>query len=139
MKDIDIDMCGMGPYIEHKDTPLYEFKDKLLSKEERFQLSLKMIALLRIMMKDINIAATTAMQTLDKQGREKALKVGANIIMPNLTPVKYRENYLLYEDKPCLDEEAKDCMNCLEARVYMAGDKIAYGEQGTSKHYKNRH
>jgi biotin synthase len=137
-RDIDIDMCGMGPYIEHKDTPLYEFRDKLLSKKKRFELSLKMVALLRIMMKDINIAATTAMQTLDPQGREKAIKVGANVIMPNLTPVKYRENYLLYENKPCIDEEAKDCMNCLEARVYMAGDKIAFGEVGTSKHYANR-
>ena len=137
-REIDIDMCGMGPYIEHKDTPLYEFRDKLISKKDRFDLSLKMVALLRIMMKDINIAATTAMQTLDKQGREKAIKVGANVMMPNLTPVKYRESYLLYENKPCLDEEAKDCMNCLEARVYMAGDKIAFGEQGSSLHYKKR-
>ncbi len=137
-KDIDIDMCGMGPYIEHKDTPLYKHRDSLFSKEERFSLSLKMVALLRIMMKDINIAATTAMQTLDPQGREKSIKAGANVIMPNLTPVKYRGNYLLYEDKPCLDEEASKCMNCLEARVKIAGDEIAYGEQGTSKHYNRR-
>jgi len=137
-REMDIDMCGMGPYIEHEDTPLYEHKDILIPKEERFYLSLKMVAILRIMMKDINIAATTAMQTLDPAGREKAIKVGANIIMPNLTPVKYRENYLLYEDKPCIDEEASECKNCLEARIKIAGAKIGYGEWGDSKHFKGR-
>jgi biotin synthase len=137
-KEFDIDMCGMGPYIEHEDTPLWEYRDQLLPKEERFNLSLKMVALLRIMMKDINIAATTAMQTLDKMGREKAIKVGANIIMPNLTPVKYRESYLLYEDKPCIDEEASECKNCLEARIHIAGAEIGYNEWGDSIHYKNK-
>jgi biotin synthase len=90
------------------------------------------------MMKDINIAATTAMQALDKMGREKAIKFGANVIMPNLTPVRYRDGYLLYEDKPCLDEEAEECQQCLEHRIAMAGDKVAYGETGTSKHYTLR-
>lgn len=138
MRDNDIDMVGMGPYIEHKDTPLYKYRHQLKDKKERFELSMKMVALLRIMMKDINIAATTAMQTLDPVGREKAIKVGANVIMPNLTPVKYREGYLLYEDKPCLDEEAEDCQKCLEARIAMAGDEIGYDDPGTSKHYKKR-
>jgi biotin synthase len=137
-KHLDIDMAGMGPYIEHKDTPMYQYRHNLMPKKERFYLSLKMVAILRIMMKDINIAATTAMQTLDKQGREKALKVGANIIMPNLTPVKYREGYLLYEDKPCLNEEASECRNCLEARIHIAGDEIGYGEWGDSKHFAKR-
>jgi biotin synthase len=90
------------------------------------------------MMKDINIAATTAMQTIDPQGREKALLAGANVIMPNLTPAKYRQNYLLYENKPCLDEEAEECKSCLEARIFMAGDEIGYGEWGDSKHYERR-
>ena len=137
-RDFDIDMCGMGPYIEHEHTPLFQYGDQLLPLTERFDLSLKMIALLRIMMKDINIAATTAMQTIDPQGREKALKVGANIIMPNLTPIKYRESYLLYENKPCLDEEASECQKCLEARIHIAGDTIGYGEWGDSKHFRNR-
>lgn len=138
LKQLDVDMVGMGPFIEHEDTPLYQFKDLLWTKKERFDMSLKMVALLRIMMKDINIAATTAMQAIDKQGREKALKVGANIIMPNLTPVKYREDYLLYEDKPCLDEDASECRNCLEARIHMAGDEIAFNEWGDSKHFAKR-
>ena len=137
-RDFDIDMAGMGPYIEHQDTPLYQFRNELLPLHERFLLSLKMVALLRIMMKDINIAATTAMQSIDPQGREKALLVGANVIMPNLTPVKYRQNYLLYENKPCLDENAEECNSCLEARIAMAGDEIGYGEWGDSRHFKNR-
>lgn len=137
-RGLDIDMCGMGPFIEHVDTPLYQYKDLLLPKLERFNLSLKMVAILRIMMKDVNIAATTAMQTLDKAGREKAIRVGANIIMPNLTPVKYREDYLLYEDKPCIDEEAWECKSCLEARIKVAGGEIGYGEWGDSKHFGNR-
>ncbi len=137
-RDFDIDMAGMGPYIEHIDTPLYPLRDQLLPLIERFRLSLKMVALLRIIMKDVNIAATTAMQTIDPQGREKALMVGANVIMPNLTPVKYRSNYLLYENKPCLDEEAEECKSCLEARIFMAGEEIAYGEWGDSSHFKKR-
>ena len=138
LKDFDIDMVGLGPYIEHEDTPLFQYKDILLSKTERFDLSLKMIALLRIMLKDINIAATTAMQAIDPVGREKAIKVGANIIMPNLTPVKYRENYQLYEDKPCMDEEASECKNCLEARIKISGGTIGYNEWGDSKHFINK-
>lgn len=137
-RDFDIDMVGMGPYIEHEATPLYQFKDQLLPKIDRFYLSLKMVAILRIMMKDINIAATTAMQAIDPMGREKAIKVGANIIMPNLTPTRYREDYLLYEDKPCLDEDADDCKKCLEARIHMAGGSIGYGEWGDSEHFKKR-
>lgn len=137
-KEFDIDMAGMGPYIEHEDTPLWQYRDMLWTKDERFYMSLKMVALLRILFKDINIAATTAMQTLDPQGREKALMAGANVIMPNLTPVKYRQGYLLYQDKPCIDEEASQCQHCLEARIKMAGDEIGYGEWGDSPHWHRR-
>lgn len=137
-REFDIDMAGMGPYIEHEETPLFVHSQSLLPLKERFDLALKMVAILRIMMKDINIAATTAMQTIDPQGREKALMVGANVIMPNLTPTKYRQDYLLYENKPCLDEEADECKNCLEARIHMAGDSIGYGEWGDSRHFTRR-
>ena len=137
-KEFDIDMVGMGPFIEHTETPLYNFKDSLLPLKERFNLTLKMIAILRIMMKDINIAAATAMQAIDPLGREKALKVGANIIMPNITPTINRENYQLYENKPCIDEAAEDCTTCLEARIVIGGDELGYNEWGDSPHFKNR-
>jgi biotin synthase len=137
-KKTDIDMCGMGPYIEHEHTPLYQFRHLLKTKHERFDLALNMIAALRIIMPDINIAAATALQAIDPAGREKALTVGANVIMPNLTPCEYRKEYLLYEDKPCLDEDAELCRNCLEARIEMEGSEIGYGEWGDSKHFFNR-
>jgi biotin synthase len=131
----DVDMVGMGPYLEHADTPLYHYKDALLPQNERFELTLKMIAILRIMMKDINIVSSTAMQAVDKWGREKALIAGANIIMPNLTPRQYRENYMIYANKPCIHEDAEKCKHCLEARIRHAGDTIGYDEYGDSKHF----
>jgi biotin synthase len=138
MKDFNIDMCGMGPYIEHADTPLIEYADYLLPLSERFDLTLKMIAILRIMMKDINIVAATALQAIDPIGREKAIKIGANIIMPNITPGKYRDSYKLYDNKPCTDDSAEDCQSCLEARVSLADTEIVYGEWGDSQHYEKR-
>jgi biotin synthase len=138
MKEFDIDMVGMGPYIEHTETPLYEHRHSLQPLEERFQLTLRMIAVLRILMKDINIAAATALQAIDKLGREKALKIGANIIMPNITPTSERANYLLYQNKPCIDEGADDCTNCLEARIHLADGEIGFGKWGDSKHFKKR-
>lgn len=138
MKQMDIDMCGMGPYIEHADTPLWEFRESLLPLEERFNLALKMIAILRILMKNINIASATALQAIDPIGREKALRIGANIIMPNITPGAYRNDYKLYENKPCTDEEASDCKNCLEARIHLSGNKIGYNEWGDSMHFKEK-
>jgi len=138
MRDFDVDMVGMGPYIEHQDTPLFQFRDQLLPIQERFDLSLKMIAILRFLMKDINIAAATALQAIDPLGREKAVKVGANIIMPNITPGKYRNDYALYENKPCVDEEPEECKNCLDVRIQLADGEIGYGEWGDSRHFRRR-
>jgi biotin synthase len=138
MKNFNIDMCGMGPYIEHTDTPLIKYKESLLPLSVRFDLSLKMIAIIRIVMKDINIVAATALQAIDPIGREKAVKIGANIIMPNITPGKYRDSYKLYENKPCTDDSAEDCKNCLEMRVSLANSEIIYDEWGDSKHYNTR-
>ena len=133
-----IDMVGMGPYLEHSQTPLYEFRNELLPLQKRFELSLKMIAILRILMKDINIVAATALQAIDPLGREKGIKAGANIIMPNITPGLYRNDYLLYENKPCVDEEPSQCRGCLEARIALADGEIGYGEWGDSIHFRNR-
>ena len=114
MREFDIDMCGMGPYIEHSETPLYQYKDMLMPIEERFRLALRMIAVLRLMMKDVNIASATALQAIHPQGREMALKAGANVIMPNLTPVKYHEDYHLYKNKPTVNEETDSYIKDLE-------------------------
>lgn len=131
-------MVGMGPYIEHENTPLYEFRNTLKTKQERFELSLKMVAALRLLVPDINIAAATALQAIDPAGREKALAVGANVLMPNLTPVEYRKEYLLYEDKPFLNEEGDLFMSELNSRIEHAGCEIGYGEWGDSKHFMKK-
>jgi len=137
-RDHDIDMIGMGPYIPHKDTPLAaEATD--FEPGRALQQGLTMIALTRLLLRDVNIAATTALQALDPVGRERGLRAGANIIMPNLTAVEYREAYQLYDGKPCLDEDAKKCRLCLQARIASLGEEIGFNEQGDSPHFLQRH
>jgi biotin synthase len=137
-KNFDIDMVGMGPFIEHEDTPFGNPAPGAFTLAERFNLTLKMVAILRLMMPDINIAATTALQAIDPLGREKAVKAGANIIMPNITPGSYRNNYLLYNNKPCTDEEPAQCAGCLDARLALTDSEIGYGEWGDSRHFKKK-
>lgn len=134
-KDFDIDMIGMGPYIPHPETPL---NSQAVDPRENFSLSLKMIALCRIVMPDINIAATTALQALDPRGREKALLAGANVIMPNITPVPYRADYQLYNHKPCVSEDAVLCADCLSSRIQSIGENVGYGQWGDSIHFYKR-
>ena len=135
LKAIDVDMVGMGPYIEHADTPLFGAENLFKTRQERLALAFKMVASLRILMKDINIAATTALQAIDPLGREKAIKYGANILMPNITPGSFRNNYKLYEDKPCTDENPIDCNTCIDVRMSMIGSTVGYNEWGDSKHF----
>jgi len=132
----DIDMVGMGPYLEHHATPLYQYRHLLLSLQERLRLSIHMVAALRILMPDINIAATTALQAIEPEGREKALAIGANVVMPNITPTMNRTLYKLYENKPGTHEGAAESMRKLEASILKSGCQIAYGVWGDSKHFK---
>ncbi len=135
-REHDFDMFGMGPFIPHKDTPLGNAP--VMADHERTHLGLMMLALTRLLTRDTNIAATTALQALDPAGREKGLTFGANVLMPQLTPVEFRENYLLYENKPCVDEEKEDCLNCLRRRVEMVGRVVAQDQWGDSLHFAER-
>lgn len=137
-KENDIDMIGMGPYIPHDDTPMGQQELSIPAKAKRVELGLKMIAITRIFLKDVNIAATTALQGLDPLGREKGLKAGANILMPITTKDEHRAKYQLYNDKPCIDDNADKCKNCLEGRIKSVGDEIMYGEWGDSPHFEKR-
>lgn len=136
-KTHNIDMIGMGPYIVHEDTPIAA-EAKNFDGQRNLELGLKMIALTRILLKDVNIASTTALQSLSPEGRELGLKAGANVIMPNMTPTKYRKSYRLYDNKPCLDENAFLCRGCLENRIDSIGEKIGYGQWGDSPHFLKR-
>lgn len=138
LKEIDVDMVGMGPYIEHHLTPLYKYKDLLQPQTERLRMSLKMIACLRLMMPDINIAATTAMQSIDADGREKAIFAGANVVMPNMTPLKYRENYFLYENKTGVADTLQESLDSLQESLKKINHSIGFNQRGDSQHFKNR-
>lgn len=115
LSSLDPDMIGIGPYISHRETPFSGFENGSLS------LTLKLISVLRLMFPHALIPATTALGTIDKNGRELGLKAGANVVMPNLSPVGVRKKYELYENKICTGEEAAECRRCLEARVRRAG------------------
>jgi biotin synthase len=134
----DIDMIGMGPYIPHPDTPMAGWKTKLMKPAERLELSLRMIALARIMLKDVNIASSTAMQALDPDGRIKAILAGANVYMPNMTPKIFADNYHLYEGKPAVRDNAMENVKELELRLKGLGETIGYGKWGDSKHFFKR-
>ncbi len=134
-REMDIDMLGMGPFIPHPDTPLGAGRD--VTQEfaaAQVRLGLRMVAAARLLLHDVNIAATTAMQALDPQGREKALRAGANVLMPNVTDTESRGKYLLYPGKPCLEEASDACKGCLDLRVRAIGETIAWGRRGDAPH-----
>ena len=137
MRNFDIDMCGMGPFIEHSDTPLGSRGTDNLFLRERFGLTLRMIAIIRIIMKDINIVASTAMQAIDNAGREKAILCGANVVMPNITPVSYRPNYRIYEKKPDYREVNENNVSGLNLSL-IPGTTIGLGSWGDPVHFYKR-
>jgi biotin synthase len=137
LQKIDVDMVGMGPYIEHPETPLFDLRNKIPDPKARFEKTLLMISIIRIMMKNINIAASTAMDTLDNEGRIKAIIAGANVLMPNITPVKYRENYLIYKDKPFVIE-ADELLARFRLNSLLNGFDIVQGKWGDSPHFRKR-
>jgi len=142
-KNNDIDMIGMGPYVLHKNTPMGKAvvsngQDSEEAKNSRFLYGLKMIAISRLYLKDVNIAATTALQALHPLGRELGLKAGANILMPIITLQEYRRKYQLYDNKPCVDDDPGHCKNCLTGRVESVGDIVGFMQQGDPPHFLRR-
>ena len=118
-KEIEADMVGIGPFIPHPETPL---KDEI---KGSFTLALKVMALTRIMLPDINIPATTAMETLNPNGRILALQSGANVVMPNITSQQYRAKYEIYPDKICVNDNPDKCRNCISAKIKSIGRAVA--------------
>lgn len=127
-KEFDVPMVGMGPYNPHPESPLTLSGASFPSSERRFALGLKMIALLRLLMPDINIASATALEVLDPRGRELGILSGANVIMPNITPSEQMVKYNLYDRKTVLGDT-----NTLLSRV-----TIGYGQWGDSRHFKEQ-
>ena len=124
LKEIGIDMAGIGPFIPHPQTPLKDAKGGQLD------LALRTMAVMRIMMPDINIPATTAMESLHPQGRIMALKGGANVVMPNVTEGEYRRFYELYPGKICVDYTPLHCRSCIGMKIMSIGRTIGEGYGG---------
>ncbi|MFP4098575.1 MAG: [FeFe] hydrogenase H-cluster radical SAM maturase HydE [Alphaproteobacteria bacterium] len=137
-RDFDIDMIGMGPFIP--DPAAYDVggmewaADECPSAEERVLQTLLMTAMTRIILRDVNIAATTALQALEPHARERALRFGANVMMPLLTPQDVRKNYNLYPKKSLRDEASDDFHRELEERIHAQGRVVGYGVWGDSPH-----
>ena len=155
LKELEVDMVGMGPFIPHKDTPLGQIvsywkdgsacglPDNLrvlaslprgdfwnIGNEDLLELCIDMVARLRIMMPHINIAATTALQVLDTCGREKALMAGANVIMPNMTETSLRGNYSLYEGKQGVADDAESTRDKLLDNLSRLGIPVGWNLKG---------
>jgi biotin synthase len=131
-KELELDMVGIGPFIPHPDTPL---KNSVI---HDIDLVLQSTALVRLMLPEANIPATTATGTLDPEGREKVLCAGANVIMVNITPVEAKKNYLLYPGKICLDEDGMKCLECIGVKIAGTGKVLAM-ERGNSISWGKRH
>lgn len=112
------EMCGIGPFVAHHATPFAHEPNGSV------ELTCFLLSLLRLIKPDLLIPATTALGTLDPQGREKGVRAGANVVMPNLSPVDVRKKYELYDNKICTGEEAAECRWCLDARMEGIGYRI---------------
>jgi biotin synthase len=119
LRDLKADMVGMGPFIPHEQTPLAEVP------QGSVELVLRMMALVRLLLPECYVVSTTALGTLDPQGRERGLQAGGNVMMPNCTPRKYRAMYEIYPNKICVDEEPEQCRGCLTGRIRSIGREIA--------------
>lgn len=118
LQELEPDMIGIGPFITHRETPFADFECGTA------QLTVRLISILRLMFPYALIPSTTALGTIDPNGREMGLKAGANVVMPNLSPTDIRKLYELYENKICTGDEAAQCRGCLEKRVESAGYRI---------------
>lgn len=118
LQELQPQMIGIGPFVPHHDTIYAE------EKAGSVELTLFLLSVIRIMFPKVLLPATTALGTMDPRGREKGLAAGANVVMPNLSPVKNRKLYELYDNKICTGEEAAECRGCLGRRVASAGYRL---------------
>lgn len=118
LKNLQPHMIGIGPFIPHHDTPLKEEGGGTV------ELTATLLSIIRLMIPEVLLPATTALGSLDSTGREKGIKAGANVVMPNLSPTEAKEKYMLYDGKICTGDEAAECRKCIEGRINKAGFNI---------------
>ncbi|OGV49737.1 MAG: [FeFe] hydrogenase H-cluster radical SAM maturase HydE [Lentisphaerae bacterium GWF2_52_8] len=126
-QELNLDMVGIGPFIPHPDTPLGPAPGCSID------LALKAVALTRLLTLNAHIPATTAIGTVDPLGRQKALRCGANVIMPNVGPLEYREDYAIYPDKICVSDTSENCAACVNSIIAGLGRTRAAGPGHTLK------
>ena len=131
IKKLEPHMCGIGPFIPHKDTPYRS--------EERGRLDdvITMLAITRLLLPNVLLPATTALGSISDKGREMGIKAGANVVMPTLSPVNVRDKYSLYNNKICTGDEAAECRICIENRINNIGFEIDLG-RGDSLEWTRR-
>ena len=112
------DMVGIGPFLPHHETPF--------AKEEKgsLELTLVLLSIIRLIKPDVLLPSTTALGTIAANGREQGILAGANVVMPNLTPMGVRKNYQLYDNKICTGDEAAECIECMKRRMLSIGHHV---------------
>ncbi|MEN6358095.1 MAG: [FeFe] hydrogenase H-cluster radical SAM maturase HydE [Armatimonadota bacterium] len=118
-KKFQPDMIGIGPFISHPQTPYANEPGGTV------EMTLKMVALARIVTRNALLPATTAIGSIEEMGREMALEAGADVVMPNYTPLKYRENYEIYPNKRCISEDPEQCHSCMRLRIQAIGRTVS--------------
>ena len=118
IRDFQPDMCGIGPFIPHKDTPFAAYPAGTLDE------TLRLLSIIRLLKPNILLPATTALGTIHPKGRELGIQAGANVVMPNLSPVSVRKKYALYDNKICTGEESAQCRECLDNRMRSIGYRL---------------
>ena len=111
LQELQPQMVGIGPFVPHHDTRFKEFPSGSV------ELTTYLVSILRLMNPHLLLPSTTALGTIDPRGREKGILAGANVVMPNLSPVAVRKDYSLYDNKICTGEEAAECAGCLGRRL----------------------
>ena len=118
IEDFKPEMCGIGPFVPHKDTP---FGNK---PQGTVELTCFLLSVIRLIHPPVLLPSTTALGTIHPMGREMGIQAGANVVMPNLSPVSVRKKYELYDNKICTGEESAQCRGCLEQRMRSIGYEI---------------
>lgn len=128
LQELQPEMVGIGPFIPQHDTPLADQSAGTAA------MTLRLLAIIRLLLPKVLLPATTALGTIDSQGREKGLQAGANVVMPNLSPASVRRKYALYDNKICTGDEAAECIRCLTQRVASVGYRIVQS-RGDHHHF----
>lgn len=118
LKKLQPHMIGIGPFVPHKDTPFRAFESGTV------ELTETLLAIIRLLLPDVLLPATTSLGTIDNKGRERGLKAGGNVVMPNLSPMDVRDKYALYDGKICTGDEAAQCRKCIEGRINSIGYEV---------------